>query len=173
MREMAAPSLFDNPAIKQEEMKLEELGRAVKLALNRAFRESNLSREEVAHRAAVLAAEAKVNLCPGGGLGLGSLNKWLDVNSLGHMPSLLGIAVLSRVLDDVSALSRVLEFLGLEIMLPADRKYRDVGKAFVELKQTRQRLKKAEERQYAEINGGLEDGRGAGPRLSRHQEMDG
>jgi len=40
-------SLFDSPALK-----LGGLGRAVKLALNRAAKNSNLSKEELAHRAA-------------------------------------------------------------------------------------------------------------------------
>ena len=132
-------SLFDSPALK-----LGSLGRAVKLALNRAAKACNLSREELAHRAAALADEAGVNLCPGGGLGKAILDKWLDVNSPGHMPSLLGLAVLCQVLDEASPLAPVFEYLGLEVMGPEDRKFRDMGRAYLELKQARQRLKKAE-----------------------------
>ena len=134
-------SLFDSPALK-----LGSLGRAVKLALNRAAKESKLSREELAHRAAELAAEAGVNLCPGGGLGKAILDKWLDVNSPGHMPSLLGLVVLSQVLGEVGPLAPVLEYIGMEAMGPEDRKFRDVGRAYLELKQARQGLKKAEDR---------------------------
>ena len=134
-------SLFDSPALK-----LGSLGRAVKLALAKAARESSLSREEIAHRAAGLAEEAGVNLCPGGGLGGGNLDKWLNTNAPGYMPSLLGLAVLCRLLEDASPLAPVLEFLGLEIAGPKDRMYRDVGRAYLELKRARQGLKKAEER---------------------------
>jgi hypothetical protein len=56
------------------------------------------------------------NLCPGGGLGLGTLNKWLDINSPGHMPSLLGLAVLCQVLGEAGPLAPVLEYLGLEAL---------------------------------------------------------
>jgi len=133
------PSLFDSPALK-----LGALGRAVKLALARAARESNISREELAHRAAALAEEAGVNLCPGGGLGAATLNKWLDLNSPGHMPSLTGLTVLCRVLDDAAPLAPVLEYLGLEAMGPEDRKYLDMGRAYLELKGARKGLRKAE-----------------------------
>jgi len=135
------PSLFDSPALK-----LGSLGRAIKLALNRAAKESKISREEIAHRAAELAAEAEVNLCPGGGLGKGTLDKWLDLNSPGHMPSLLGLAVLCQVLNEAGPLAPVLEYLGLEAMGVEERKYRDYGRAHFELEQARQGLKKAKER---------------------------
>ena len=135
------PSLFDSPALK-----LGALGRAVKLALARAARESNKSREELAHRAAALAEEAGVNLCPGGGLGVATLNKWLDLNSPGHMPSLTGLTVLCKVLDDAAPLAPVLEYLGLEAMGPEDRKYRDLGRAQHKLEKARQGFKKAKER---------------------------
>ena len=134
-------SLFDSPAFR-----LGALGRAVKAALNRAAKESDLSREELVHRAEELAAEAGVNLCPGGGLGGSTLNKWLDLNSPGHMPSLLGLAVLCQVLDDAGPLAPVLEYLGLEAMGPEDQRYRDIGRAYLGLKQAQQGLKKAEER---------------------------
>jgi len=134
-------SLFDSPI-----MRLGGLGRAVKLALNRAARESKLSREELAHRAAALAEEAGVNLCPGGGLGLNTLNKWLDINAPGYMPSLMGLAVLCRVLGEAGPMAPVLEYLDLEAIGPEDKRYRDVGRAYLELKQARQGLKKAEDR---------------------------
>ena len=134
-------SLFDSQA-----MRLGGLGRAVKLALNRATRESELSREELAHRAAALAEEAGVNLCPGGGLGLNTLNKWLDINAPGYMPSLMGLAVLCRVLGEAGPMAPVLEYLDLESIGAEDKRYRDVGRAYLELKQARQGLKKAEDR---------------------------
>ena len=133
-------SLFDSPALR-----LGGLGRAVKLALAKAARESSMSREELADRAAGLAEEAGVNLCPGGRLGISTLNKWLDCNSLGNMPSLLGLAVLCQVLEDSGPLALVLEFLGLETMGPEDRKYRDLGRAHHKLEQAKQGYKKARE----------------------------
>jgi len=134
-------SLFDTPT-----MRLGGLGRAVKLALNRAARESKLSREELAQRAAALAEDAGVNLCPGGGLGLNTLNKWLDINAPGYMPSLMGLAVLCRVMGEAGPMAPVLEYLDLEAIGPEDKRYRDVGRAYLELKQARQGLKKAEDR---------------------------
>ena len=62
------------------------------------------------------------------------------------MPTLLGLAVLCQVLGDASPYTPQLEYQGLEAMGPADCKHRDVGRAYLGLKQARQGLKKAEER---------------------------
>jgi hypothetical protein len=118
----------------------------VKLALNRAAKESNLSREEIAHRAAGLAEEAGVNLCPGGGLGKSTLDKWLNLDCPGHAPSLLGLAALCQLLNDARPLAPVLEFLGAGMMNEEDRKFRDLGRAQFEMDQARQKLTKAKER---------------------------
>ena len=133
------PSLFDSPALK-----LGALGRAIKLALNRAARESSLSREELAHRAAALAEEAGIHLCPGGRLGIGTLDKWLNVDSAGSVPSLLGFAVLCRILGNAGAVAPLLEYLGLEVMDTEGRRHRDVGRAYLELKEAKKGLRKAE-----------------------------
>ena len=135
-------SLFDSPALK-----LGGLGLAVKLALNQAVKKSNLSRAELAHQAGEMAIAAETNLCPGGrGLGLANLNKWLTPEADGNFPSVLGLAVLLKILGDKGPLVPLLEFLDLEVMTEEDKRFRDVGKAHFEFKRARRDLKRAEEK---------------------------
>lgn len=135
-------SLFDSPA-----QRIGGLGRAVKTALRTAVAASGLSRAEVVHRANELAAEAGVSMCAGNGaLSEATFAKWLDLTSPGHMPGFVPLTILCLLLKDAEVFAAALSALGLEVMGPEDRKFRDLGRAAHELKQARRALKKAEER---------------------------
>lgn len=132
--------LFDLPALR-----LGAVGRMIKAALNKAAMESDLSREEIVHKAGLVAQEAGINLCPGGGLSLATFNKWLDANAGSHMPTIYGLIVVCQVLENDQAFVSLLGARGLEIMSSEDSKYRDYGKAVMELKNARKRIKKVED----------------------------
>lgn len=139
-RQRSVFELLESPAIR-----LGAMSRAVKQALNQAASESNLSREEIVHRAGLLAAEAGVSLCKGGRLSLDTLNKWLDINAFAYMPTLNGLIFLCEILDNDIALSQYLAARGLEIMTAEDKKYCELGRANQQLKEARRKLKYIEE----------------------------
>jgi len=134
-------NLFDDPAVR-----LGAVPKAIKAALGCAVAESGLSRDEIVFRADGLAKTAGINLCPGGGLSIHTFNKWLDINDQGHMPTLLGLIVLSQILNgDTGAFNPALEVLGKGVMEPDDKKFSALGRAVNKLKKARHELKKAEE----------------------------
>ncbi len=134
-------SLFDNLSFRVSGVK-----RAMKYALNRAAAESKLSREEILMKARELAAVEGVNLSGGnGGLSQSILDKWLNPNTLSYMPDYEALIILCRVLGDMRAILPFLEALGLEVMGPDDRKYRDLGKLETEMKCLRKKKRQIEE----------------------------
>ncbi len=134
-------SLFDNLSFRVSGVK-----RAMKYALNRAAAESKLSREEILLKARELAAMEGVNLSGGnGGLSQSILDKWLNPNTLSYMPDYEALVILCRVLGDTRAILPFLEALGLEVMGPDDRKYRDLGKLETEMKCLRKKKRQIEE----------------------------
>ena len=134
-------SLFDEPNFRVSGVK-----RAMKYALNRVAAESRLSREEILVRARELAEVEGVNLSGGnGGLSQSILDKWLNPNTLSYMPDYESLIILCRVLGDVRAIQPFLEAMGLEVMGPDDRKYRDLGKLETELKCLRKKKRQIEE----------------------------
>ena len=134
-------SLFDSPALR-----IAALGRATKCALRKAVDASGLSRPEVVHRANELAAESGVSMCAGNGaLSEATFNKWLDLNSPGHMPGLVPITILCIILNCPNVFTPALEAQSLEIMGLEDRKYRDLGKLEAELKCLRKKKRQIEE----------------------------
>lgn len=134
-------SLFDELSFRVNGVK-----RAMKYALNRVAAESRLSREEILKRARELAEAEGVNLSGGnGGLSQSILDKWLHPNTLSYMPDYEALIILCRVLGDNRALMPLLEALGLEVMGPEDRKFRDLGKLETELKCLRKKKRRIEE----------------------------
>jgi hypothetical protein len=120
--------------------------RTMKLVLNRVAAESALSREEILIRAREMAEAEGVKLSGGnGGLSLTILDKWLNPNALSYMPDFEALIILCRVLGDSRAINPFLEALGLEVMTPNDRKYRDLGKLESELKCLRKKKRQIEE----------------------------
>lgn len=134
-------SLFDEPSFRVNGVK-----RAMKYALNRAASESRLSREEILIRARELAEAEGVNLSGGnGGLSQSILDKWLNPNTLSYMPDYESLIILCRTLGDSRAILPFLECLGLEVMGPDDRRYRDLGRLETELKCLRKKKRRIEE----------------------------
>jgi len=134
-------SLFDEPSFRVNGVK-----RAMKYALNRVAAESNLSREEILIRARELAEAEGVNLSGGnGGLSQSILDKWLNPNTLSYMPDYESLIILCRVLGDTRAILPFLEALGLEVMGPEDRRFRDLGKLETEMKCLRKKKRQIEE----------------------------
>lgn len=120
--------------------------RSIKFALNRVAAGSNLSREEILIRARELAAAEGVNLSGGnGGLSQSILDKWLNPNTISYMPDYESLIILCRVLGDTRAINPFLEALGLEVMTPEDRKFRDLGKLETEMKCLRKKKRQIEE----------------------------
>ncbi|UQZ90538.1 hypothetical protein C4J81_15510 [Deltaproteobacteria bacterium Smac51] len=134
-------SLFDSPA-----HRIAALGRATKCALRAAVAASGLTRPEVVFRANELAAESGVSMCAGNGaLSEATFNKWLDLNSPGHMPGFVPLTILCSILEDTEIFAAALAVQGFEVMGPEDCKFRDLGRATYKLKQARLEYKKAEE----------------------------
>lgn len=97
-------------------------------------------------RARELAEAEGVNLSGGnGGLSQSILDKWLNPNTLSYMPDYESLIILCRVLGDARAIQPFLEALGLEVMNPEDRKFRDLGKLETELKCLRKKKRQIEE----------------------------
>jgi hypothetical protein len=120
--------------------------RTMKHILNRVAAESALSRDEILVRAREMAEAEGVKLSGGnGGLSLTILDKWLNPNALSYMPDFEALIILCRVLGDSRAINPFLEALGLEVMTPDDRKYRDLGKLESELKCLRKKKRQIEE----------------------------
>ena len=134
-------SLFDDLSFRANGVK-----RAMKYALNRVASESRLSREEILIRARELAEAEGVNLSGGnGGLSQSILDKWLNPNTLSYMPDYESLIILCRVLGDNRAILPFLEALGLEVMGPEDRRFRDLGKLETEMKCLRRKKRQIEE----------------------------
>lgn len=134
-------SLFDDLSFRVNGVK-----RAMKYALNRVAAGSRLSREEILMRAKELAEAEGVSLGSGhGGLSQSILDKWLNPNTLSYMPDYESLIILCRVLGDTRAILPFLEALGLEVMGPEDRKFRDLGKVETELKCLRKKKRRIEE----------------------------
>lgn len=134
-------SLFDDLSFRVNGVK-----RAMKYALNRAAAESRLSREEILIRAKELAEAEGVNLSGGNGsLSQSILDKWLNPNTLSYMPDYESLIIICRVLGDVRAILPFLQCLGLEVMGPDDRRYRDLGKLETDLKCLRKKKRQIEE----------------------------
>jgi len=132
-------NLFDMPSLR-----VNGLARAIKLSLNRAAGKSKLSRDELVIEANKIAAEAGINMCPNGVLSIATFNKWLDPNAAGYLPAVPALAVLALLLE-ARVISPLLEALDLEVMGPNDRKLRDLGKASVEAKKLRKKIRQIED----------------------------
>jgi len=134
-------NLLDNPG-----RRINGLNWAIKQALNRMSAESKKSREELLDEVNQLAEEAGVSLCSGNGtLSIATLNKWLDPNAVGHVPSIVATVSLCQVMGNHRALEPILSALGLEAMGPNDRRYRDLGKITEEMKTLRKKKRQIED----------------------------
>ena len=94
-----------------------------------------------------IASDAEVRLTGGRAesISLAVLDKWLSSSDTSHPPSLLAVVIFCRATGNYEPMRVVVQALGLELMTPEDRRYRDYGKADIEMKEARKRKKRLEE----------------------------
>lgn len=94
-----------------------------------------------------VAAEAEIRLTGGNNKSISKdlLDKWLSPSDTSHPPGLLAVLAFCKATDDYGPLRVLAQALGLDIMTDEDRRYRDLGKAEVELKAARKRRRMLEE----------------------------
>jgi hypothetical protein len=103
-------SLFGGPDLNPE--------RAVKAAMHRAAKASPLSREQIRDRMEELAREAGVKLCGGNSrqLSVETLEKWLNPQDTGHLPSLRALVVFCKAVQASGPLAALAAPLGLAVI---------------------------------------------------------
>lgn len=134
---------------------------AMRAAMRRAAEEDG--RKILPERMTAIAKQHQISLGSGTGKGINeaTLHKWMSPTDESRPPSLLGSIVFCRATSDprpmlvlVLALGRELatqlvmlaaKALNIELMTEEDRKYRDIGRASIEAKKARKRLKRLEE----------------------------
>lgn len=94
-----------------------------------------------------IAQEAEIRLTGGSAVSISkdTLDKWLSPSDSNHPPSILAVLVFCRATGDVEPIRVMLQSIGLDLMTREDRKYRDYGKADLEMKAARKRKKRLEE----------------------------
>ena len=71
--------------------------------------------------------------------------KWLSPSDTSHPPSILAVVVFCKATGDHEPLRVILAACGLGVMTAEDRRFRDYGKADLEMKAARKRKKQLEE----------------------------
>ena len=122
---------------------------SLKACLRRVASDSEgLGRKALLDEINSLAKYSEVRLTGGNSkvVGIDTLDKWLSPSDANNPPSILALLAFCIASNDYSPLDVLLNFVGLEVMTAEDRKYRDIGKAGVELEQARKKLKQAKEK---------------------------
>ena len=93
-----------------------------------------------------IAAREGVKLTSGNEvLGKATVDKWLSASDVSHPPSLLAVVAFCEATGSIEPLRVIARVLGVDVMDEEDRKYRNLGKAEVELRLAKRRKRKAEE----------------------------
>ena len=74
-----------------------------------------------------------------------TLDKWLSPSDESHPPSILAVLVFCLATDDSAPLRAMLRSVGLDVMTAEDRKVCEYGRALIEQKKMRKRLRKFED----------------------------
>lgn len=122
---------------------------AVRAAMRRAAGEPDgEGRKLLVDKINTIARQAEIRLTGGNvrAISKDTLDKWLSPSDISHPPGLLAVLVFCRATGDAGPLRVLAQALGLDIMTDEDRRYRDLGKAEVELKAARKRRRMLEER---------------------------
>ncbi|MBF0311726.1 MAG: hypothetical protein HQL56_19620, partial [Magnetococcales bacterium] len=92
--------------------------RDFKEALNRATRESGLSRAQILDKLNAVAGRYGINLAAGnaGKLSLETLEKWLNPEAEAHVPPLKALPVLMRVIGSPAVLEALVGCLGWRVI---------------------------------------------------------
>lgn len=104
-------------------------------------------RKVLADKINAIAKDAEIRLTTGRAESISKdvLDKWLSPSDTSHPPSILALVVFCKATNDFEALRVLLAVCGLDIMTPEDRRFRDYGKADMEMKAARKRKKQLEE----------------------------
>lgn len=94
-----------------------------------------------------IAQEAEIRLTGGSSMSISkdTLDKVLSPSDTSHPPSILMVLVFCRATGDFEALRVMTQAVGLDLMTPEDRRYRDYGRADLEMKEARKRKRRLEE----------------------------
>lgn len=74
-----------------------------------------------------------------------TLDKWLSPSDESHPPSILAVLAFCLATDDSAPLRAMLRSVGLDVMTAEDRKVCEYGRALIEQKKIRKRLRKLED----------------------------
>ena len=74
-----------------------------------------------------------------------TLDKWLSPSDESHPPSILAVLAFCLATDDSTPLRAMLRSVGLDVMTAEDRKVCEYGRALIEQKKMRKRLRKLED----------------------------
>lgn len=74
-----------------------------------------------------------------------TLDKWLSPSDESHSPSILAVLAFYLATDDSAPLRAMLRSVGLDVMTAEDRKVCEYGRALIEQKKMRKRLRKLED----------------------------
>lgn len=121
---------------------------AVRAAMRRAAGDPDgEGRKALVDKINRIATEAEIRLTGGNSKSISKdiLDKWLSPSDVSHPPGLLAVLVFCRATGDTGPIRVLAQALGLDIMTDEDRRYRDLGRAEVELKAARKRRRMLEE----------------------------
>ena len=105
-------------------------------------------RKLLADRLNDIAQRADIKLTGGNSpvISKATLDKWLSPSDVSHPPSILAVLAFCMVTDNYTPLQVMLRAVGMDLMTPEDKRFRDYGKADLEMKAARKRKKQLEER---------------------------
>lgn len=133
-------SLFD------ETTRLAGVMDAIRAAMRTAASEGD-GRKVLSDRINAIARASGIRLTGGNVRAISdeTLNKWLSPSDASHPPSILAVLAFCLATGSHEPLRVMARCLGVEVMTDEDRRYRDYGKAVLDAKASRKRLRKLEE----------------------------
>lgn len=132
-------SLFNQPSL--------NINRALKEQMATSAKESQWSREQILDRMNDLAERYGVRLLRGNGTGLTmtTLEKWLNIEAMEHIPPVNSLVIFCASIDDARAMHVLMEPLGAEIIEEPDTKLLLWAKEYQRARKARQKMKRLEE----------------------------
>lgn len=132
-------SLFNQPSL--------NINKALKEQMATSARESQWSREQILDRMNDLAGRYGVRLLKGNGAGLTmtTLEKWLNVEAMEHIPSINSMVIFCAAVDDSKAMQVLIQPLGAELIADPETKLLLWAKEYQRARKARQKMKRLEE----------------------------
>lgn len=121
--------------------------REVKEAMNRAAKESGLSRDQIVDRMVALGGDYGINLASGNAASLtvAVLDKWLNPAETERMIPLKGLPVFCQVVKSMEPIAAMAAPLGGKVIGPEDVRLLEWAKLSREVQTKRKRLQKLEQ----------------------------